>query len=268
MEVWSLTLAAVLFVSMVSFIGAAAGAAWLRRHGVIMALVALAAGSLLGDAALHLLPESSELWEGVTPAVGGLVLAGFCIFFVLEGALRAGHAHGEAIQEDHGHGEHKHHHPARATKPGRRVAPFAWMNIVGDGVHNFLDGIVLAAAFSVDLALGLATTVAVILHEIPQELGDFAVLLRGGMNRREALGWNFASACMSIAGAVGYLLLPFDSEVMERYALPLTAGGFLYIAAADLVPELHHHARDRHMPVILLGFVAGLGAMAALLVLE
>jgi zinc and cadmium transporter len=231
---------------------------------VILTLVALAAGTLLGDALLHLLPEAAEVWEGMTPTVGLLVLAGFMVFFVLESVLRSGHAHGEMVQEDHGHPGHSHEHPRKAAK----IAPFAWMNLIGDGLHNLLDGMLLAAAFTVDMALGIATTIAVVLHEIPQELGDFAVLVRAGMRPSRALLWNFLSALAAVAGAALFLVLPFPLETLHRFALPAIAGGFIYIAAADLVPELHHHTGDRHIGAIMAGFIAGLGVMGALLLLE
>ncbi|HUR26119.1 MAG TPA: ZIP family metal transporter [Candidatus Thermoplasmatota archaeon] len=259
MQSWLPAFGAVAVVSLISLVGAVAGLRWLRSHGAILALVAVAAGALLGDAFLHLLPEAADHWGGFPLELAALVLAGFMVFFLLEVFLRAQHAHGEALEQDHGHS-----HPDAHGG----VQPFGWMNLIGDGVHNFLDGAVLAAAFSVDLRLGFATTVAVVLHEIPQELGDFAVLLRSGMSRGRALLWNLGTALTAVAGAALFFLLPFPLETVERWALPLTAGGFLYIAAADLVPELHHHAGDRHAKAILLGVAGGVAAMALLLVLE
>ncbi len=210
---WVPTRLAVGAVSAVSLIGAIAGMRLFRKHSVIIALVALAAGSLLGDAMLHLLPEAAQLRGGFDARLGGMVLVGFAVFFLLEVVLRHGHDHGGFMHVGHDHpghrhadasgdGEahgHRHLHPETAHQvadvaprpatassnatPGTRprIATFAWMNLVGDGLHNFLDGIVIAAAFVVDPLVGLATTVAVALHEIPQELGDFAVLLRAGM---------------------------------------------------------------------------------------
>lgn len=272
-ESWVYAFGAVAVVSLISLVGAAVGWRWLRSHGSVLALVAVAAGALLGDAFLHLLPEAAELWDGFPLDLSVLILGGFMLFFLLEVFLRAQHAHGEAFEFDHGHGPaHDHGHgpgPGAHAHAGHgQVQPFGWMNLIGDGLHNFLDGAVLAAAFSVDVRLGLATTVAVVLHEIPQELGDFAVLLRSGMPRRRALMWNAATALTSFAGAALFFLLPFPLDTVERWAIPLTAGGFLYIAAADLVPELHHHAGDRHAKAILIGVAGGVAAMAALLLLE
>lgn len=258
---WIPTLTAVLVVSAISLVGALAGSRLLRSHAAIMALVAVAAGALLGDAFLHLLPESAEEWGGFDVRISGLVLAGFFLFFVLEVVLRLGHAHGEVLEHEHGHSH-------GAGDGHQHVAPFGWMNLAGDAVHNFLDGAVLAASYTVDVGLGFATTIAVVLHEIPQELGDFAVLLKSGMSRRKALLFNFLTALTSVAGAVLFLVLPFPLASLQKVALPLTAGGFLYIAAADLVPELHHHAGERHARAILVGVAVGVGAMAALLALE
>ncbi|MHB1260425.1 MAG: ZIP family metal transporter [Thermoplasmatota archaeon] len=258
-ESWAYAFGAVAVVSLISLVGAAAGWRLLRSHSAILALVAVAAGALLGDAFLHLLPEAAELWGGLPLELAVLVLGGFLVFFLLEVFLRAQHAHGEALESEHGHTHSDAH---------GKVAPFGWMNLMGDAVHNFLDGAVLAAAFTVDLKLGLATTVAVVLHEIPQELGDFAVLLRSGMSRRRALLWNLGTALTSVAGAALFFALPFPLETLERWAIPLTAGGFLYIAAADLVPELHHHAGDRHAKAIVVGVLGGIAAMALLLLLE
>lgn len=291
---WLATLLAVIAVSVVSLIGIVAGLSWLRRHPVIITLVAMAAGSLLGDALLHLLPEAAEMWGGFTPALGALVLVGFGVFFLLESTLRFGHAHGEIMEADHGHAGHEHgshmhasahDSPHAATPvhavgapaglaraapvgPTPRIAPFGWMNLLGDGLHNFLDGIVIAASFAVDTSVGVATTVAVFLHEIPQELGDFAVLIKAGMAPRKAVLFNLLSAAAAVVGAALFLALPLDSDVLERIAVPIAAGGFLYIAAADLIPELHHHTGDRHVVNILLGFVLGLASMAGLLLLE
>lgn len=261
MPAWVPTLLSVVIVSLVSLVGAVAGMKLLRRHSVILLLVALAAGTLIGDAFIHLLPGTIAAWDGFPVAVSALVLGGFLTFFVLEVVLRQQHAHGEVLQADHAHGAgHEHQHG--------RVAPFGIINLVGDAFHNFIDGAVIAASYLIDFNVGLATTIAVVLHEIPQELGDFAVLLRAGMAPRKALFFNLLSALAAVLGAVIFLLLPFDVETMEKIALPIIAGGFLYIAAADLVPELHHHAGDRHLGNIALGLLAGIGLMFALLGLE
>ncbi len=243
------TLASVLVVSLVSLIGALTltfGA--LSNHRVQVFLIALAAGTLLGDAFLHILPEAAA--HGFGARLGGTILLGFLALFLLEVVLRRGHSHGEHHHDD----EHLH--------------PFGILNLVGDFVHNFLDGVILAAAFLVDIGLGLATTIAVVLHEVPQELGDFAILVRSGFTPAKALALNLASALAAVVGALLVLLLDVAVADLEAVALPLVAGAFIYIAAADLVPELHHHGTGRTMWVILVGLVAGLLIMAGLGAIE
>jgi len=265
---WAASLISVAIVSLISFSGALTlvfRAA--RSHIVLLALVAYAAGTLLGDSFLHLLPEAVEGRGGVfSMGLSAYVLGGFLAFYLLETALRWGHAHGE---EAHPH--------VAATVPDlhqlereapRRVAPFAWMNLVGDGVHNFVDGALIAASFLVNFELGIATSIAVAAHEIPQELGDFAVLLKGGLKATRALFYNFLSALLAILGAIVILVIPIDAPTLELAVVPFIAGAFVYIAAADLIPELHHHTERRYIPVVALGIVLGLVTMGSLLFLE
>lgn len=200
---------------------------WLPR------LVGYAVGVLLGAAFLDVLPEAFA--GGVAPDVLlGVILAGLLMFFLLEKAALWRHEHQRSAK-----------HPAGV------------MIVVGDGFHNFVDGILLAAAFLQDPALGLATAVAVIAHEIPQEAGDFIVLLDAGYTRRQALLLNVASSLASVIGGVlGYFLLPPVSGAIP-YVLALAAASFIYIAVADLVPELHRDTRrGKALPqftLILLG---------------
>jgi zinc and cadmium transporter len=251
--IWVAALASVFIVSLLSFVGALtlvwAGAA---RHTFMIGLVALAAGALLGDAFFHILPEAVELTGGFGVGLGVSLLSGFLIFFLLEAGLRWGHAHGES-----------HHDHA-----GKSIEPFGFLNLVGDGVHNFIDGVLIGASFLVDTSLGVATTIAVALHELPQELGDFGVLLRSGFTPRRALAYNFGSALLAVLGTVLTLLLPVPIELLEAYGMPLIAGGFIYIAAADLVPELHHHNEHRFVPIVYFGMVLGMLSMLGLLLLE
>jgi zinc and cadmium transporter len=275
MEAWLASLLAVGVVSIVSLIGALAlTLPGLRSHRFLLILVAMAAGTLVGDAFFHLLPEAGGLWEhdGLS-AMGLWIVGGFLVMFALEVGLRSRHAHVEMVdQAEHGHaGAHKHHHSHHAHEDPvqhNHIAPFAWTNLIGDAIHNLLDGAVIATAFLVDPAVGIATTIAVVIHEVPQELGDFAVLLRAGIRPSRALALNFASALVAVLGAVLVLTLPVDPELLEMYGLPLIAGAFLYIAAADLVPELHHHSKGREAILILVAFIVGLAIMFGLLQLE
>lgn len=249
----------VVIVSLLSLVGSLTIVlGFLKRHLVLLALVALAAGTLLGDAFFHLIPEAVASRNGFSSTLGILIVTGFLAFFLLETGLRWGHAHGEEA------------HPHEPPEPGapEQIAPFAWTNLVGDGLHNFVDGALLAAAYIADIRLGVATTIAVAAHEIPQELGDFAVLLRAGLRPGRALAYNLLSALLALVGTVVILILPLDVESVETVGVPLIAGGFVYIAAADLVPELHHHSQGRYVPVILAGLLLGVGSMIALLGLE
>lgn len=263
-DVTGATLLSVLVVSLISLVGAATlsfGA--LRRHIVLLGLVAVAAGTLLGDSFFHLLPEAVEFRGGFPLGMGVLVILGFLAFFGLETGLRWGHAHGEV-----GH-QPEHVHP-EGHQAAAKIAPFAWLNLAGDGVHNFVDGALIATAYAVDptMVTGVATTVAVAAHEIPQEFGDFAVLLSAGVTPGRALLYNLLSALLAALGAAAILVAPLSGETLEFYAVPLIAGGFLYIAAADLVPELHHHSERRYVPIIVGGFLLGIASMILLLRLE
>lgn len=250
-------LGSVAFVSLLSLAGVLGlSFGLLRRHGTMMFLLALAAGTLIGDATLHLLPEAAH--DGFEPRHGLWILAGFVGLFGLEVVLRWRHDHAVHIEDVHEHRVH--------DEP--EIQSFGWVNLVGDAAHNLLDGIIIAAAYLLDTAVGFATTVAVALHEIPQELGDFAVLVRSGMAPAKALLWNLGSAAIAFVGAGIVLVSGLDAEALTTWAVPVIAGAFIYIAAADLVPELHHHTRGRDIAIILVGFVLGIAAMAGLLQIE
>lgn len=271
---WIPTLAAVAVVSLVSLVGALAlTLPGLRSHRFLLALVAMAAGTLVGNAFFFLIPEASGSWQEPGLAAMGLyVVLGFVAFFLLEVVVRSRHSHleratPEAHAHDHPDHAHGHEHDHRLVE-GLAVAPYAWTNLVGDGIHNLLDGAVIATAFLVDVPLGIATTIAVVIHEVPQELGDFAVLLRSGMRPAVALLLNLASALMAAVGAILVLALDISAERLGAYGLPFIAGAFLYIAGADLIPELHHHSRGREAGLIFACFVLGIALMYGLLQAE
>ncbi|MFZ5535530.1 MAG: ZIP family metal transporter [Patescibacteria group bacterium] len=177
--------------------------------------LAFSSGVMLGATFFDLLPESVEVFpEGAFT----WVLGGFVAFFALEKLLSWHH-----------HVEGRHVHEEK---------PFAYLTLLGDAIHNFVDGAVIAGAYLVSVPLGITTTVAVIAHEIPHELSDFMILLHGGFSRAKALLYNFLSATTAILGAVLVLFLSGQVEVFEQYMLPIAAGNFLYIVASDLIPEL------------------------------
>jgi zinc and cadmium transporter len=258
-------LLAVGLVSVISMVGALAlTLPLMRHHRFLLILVAVAAGTLVGDAFFHLIPQAVHPWEerGL-PLMGAWVIFGFVALFALEIILRSRHAHVEMVDEA------SHLQTPDAAHPGAgAIAPYAWTNLAADGLHNLLDGAVIATSFLADPALGIATTIAVVIHEVPQELGDFAVLLRAGLPIGRALAFNFGSALLAFLGAIVVLALPVDIGAIEAYGLPLIAGSFLYIAASDLIPELHHHTKGREAALILCCFVIGLVIMYGVLGLE
>ena len=249
----------VLLVSLVSLVGIAFLSLQEGRLISIMhVLVGLAAGALLGDAFVHLIPEAfQEGLDGVGFSLA--ILAGMLIFFILEKYLRWHH---------HEHDTTHTHLPTSEELQARSVKPLGTLVLVGDGVHNFVDGAVIAASYLVSIPLGIATTLAVFLHEIPQEISDFALLLHAGFSRARALFWNFASALTAVLGALAFLAIGTGFERIEPLAAAFTAGAFIYIAAADLVPELHETKHPGKSVVQLLAMLLGITLMFALLLLD
>jgi zinc and cadmium transporter len=224
-----------LVVSFISLVGAVTLAISDKLvHKLIFCFIGFSAGALIGGAFLHLLPEA--LQENNSISVFYYLILGIALFFVMERFLHWRHCHEDNCQ----------------------VHPFTYLNLVGDGLHNFMDGLVIAASFVVSFKLGLVTTVAIILHEIPQEMGDFAVLVYGGFSKKKALLCNFLSALTALVGAlIGYFL----SEISGSFSacvLPLTAGGFIYIAASDLIPEIHREKDLRRSTAAFLAFFLGI----------
>ena len=215
------------------------------RKGLIV-LVAFAAGALLGDAFMHILPEIAESETGLDLYASVALVAGVIVFFVLEKVLHWHHSHLPTEEVMH---------------------PVATMNLIGDGLHNFIDGAIVAAAFTVSPEVGIPTAVAVALHEIPQELGDFGILVHSGVKPKRALLLNFLTGLMSIAGGAIALFLA-STTAIERPLLPFTAGAFVYIASTDLMPELHREPEPIKSAIQVAGLVAGVATMVALLGLE
>lgn len=245
--VWLYALVSVLLVSLISFIGVATLAVNARRlQTALIYLISFAAGALFGDAFLHLLPEASE--QGFSLGVASSVLAGIVVFFVLEKVIHWRHCHVPPSKE--------------------HVHPFAYMNLAGDAVHNFIDGMIIAASYVVSVPAGIATTLAVALHEIPQEIGDFGILVHGGFSRRKALLLNFTSALTAVLGAAIALLADRFVEGLTTFLIPLAVGGFIYIAGSDLIPELHREQRLAQSVLQIIAFIVGIAVMAALLLLE
>lgn len=242
------TLVSVLIVSLISFVGVVTLVLKkdLLRKSVFV-LVSLAVGALLGDVFVHIIPETYEELGNPT-LISFLLIGGILIFFILEKIL------------------HWHHHTSEHAE--EHPHPIGKMILVGDGVHNFIDGLIVAASYLVSVEIGIATTIAVILHEIPQEIGNFGVLIHAGYSNAKALWYNFLSALTAVAGAIIALVLGGVTERFALWLLPLTAGGFIYIALSDLIPELHKDKRIGQGVIQVIAIVIGVAAMAALLALE
>jgi zinc and cadmium transporter len=219
MKVWIYSLASVISISAVSLIGVFTLSLKKEKlHKILHFLVSFAVGGLFGDAFIHLLPEAfKEL--GAKLATSLYMVSGILIFFILEKFLRWRHCHSPTTTE------HLH--------------PVVTLNLIGDGVHNLIDGMIIGASFSMSIPVGIATSLAVILHEIPQEIGDFGVLVHGGLSVKKALFFNFLSGITSILGAVISLSIGMHIKNYTVTLLAITAGGFIYIAGSDLIPELH-----------------------------
>ena len=205
---------------------------------VLLILVAFSAGALIGGAFLHLLPEAIEMSEPdqVLNLFLYLIL-GFCAFFVLEHFIKW------------------HHHHAREHP---KIMPFSYLILISDAVHNFIDGLIIAASFGSSFQLGVVTTLAVALHEIPQEIGDFGILVYGGFKKAKALLLNFLSAIFVVfGGIVGFVLLEkIKGSII--FLLPFAAGNFLYIAASDLIPEIKEQENTKKAAIYFLVFLVGI----------
>ncbi len=235
---------AVILVSLVSLVGVfTLGIKRNLLKRTLFLLVSFSVGSLLGGAFIHLIPESFESY-GFGLTVPLLILLGIMIFFVMEKFIHWRHCHVPTSST------HKH--------------PVGLMNLVGDGLHNFTDGILIGASFMVNTSLGVATTVAVLLHEIPQEIGDFGILLHAGYSRWKALIFNLLSGLIAILGVVVVWLVGTSVEGFAMWIVPITAGGFIYIAGSDLVPELHKECVPKKSLLQFVAIVLGIAIMVGL----
>lgn len=232
LDVWIYSLVSVTAVSLLSFVGALLlGMNRKRLHRLTTYLVSLAVGALLGGAFLHLIPTALGAFEN-QQTVWLLVIGGFFASFLIE-TLIGGHSHAHTHDLDpyvgpERRGEERPHKPAMIG-----------VVLIGDAAHNFLDGILIAGAFLLDPRIGVVTTLIVILHELPQEFGDFGVLISGGFSIGRALKWNLITAAAAIAGAIIALAIGTSVDAFADVIVPLAAGNFIYIAGADLVPHLH-----------------------------
>ncbi len=210
-------------------------------------MVSLSVGVLLSTALLHSLPEAFTAHDVDIPSLFIALMTGLLGFFILEKAALLRHSH------HHEHDGHGHHHGHDAESAGKS----GWVILLGDSLHNFADGILIAAAFLVDPQIGILTAVAIALHEIPQEVGDFIVLLNAGFSKARALLYNLISSLMAVVGGVlGYFFLD-RAEALIPYVVVFASSSFIYIAVSDLMPQMHKRPKLREsfeqIALILLG---------------
>jgi zinc and cadmium transporter len=210
---------------------------------VIPPLVALAAGTLTGGALLHMLPAAVDVMGNEVPVYLWL-LAGFVSFFILEQFLHWHHCH----------------------RPVRRHGPLGYLILLADGLHNFVGGLAVGGAFIIDVRLGLVTWTAAAAHEVPQELGDFGILVHAGWSRTRALLFNFLSALTFLIG--GFVVYALAGTIEITWLIPFAAGNFLYIATVDLVPLLTGHPEGGRKILLTATFTAGLAILLAVAVLD
>ncbi len=244
--IWIYAILSVFIVSIISLIGIFYF--YLKNiNKILLILVSFAAGALIGDAFIHLIPEAFEEIEN-DKILSFLIISGIFLFFVLEKFLLWRHCHIPTSME----------HPH----------PLATMNIIGDGLHNFIDGLIIGSSYLVNSTIGLTTTIAVILHEIPQEIGDFGILLFAGFKKGKALLFNFLSALTAFFGVIVSLILGPTVQNFPAYLLPITAGGFIYIGGSDLIPQLQKCVPIKMTILQFLSLILGIGLMFLLLLIE
>jgi zinc and cadmium transporter len=234
--IWAL--GASIVISLISFVGVIS---LLFKENmlnkILLLLISFSAGALIGGAFLHLIPEAAE--KSPHGEVYLFVIVGFILFFILEKYLHWRHCH----------------------KGKCEIHTFTYLNLAGDGVHNFIDGLIIGSAFVVSINFGVATSFAIIMHEIPQEIGDFGVLVYGGLNKNKALFYNFMSALTAVVGTVIGYALANTSDAFLRLLMPIAAGGFIYIASCDLIPELHKEQDIKKATLSMGVFILGVAFM-------
>jgi zinc and cadmium transporter len=244
-----LTFVSITIVSLMSMIGAISLLFnWEKVEKSLIYLVSLSAGTLLGDAFIHLIPNAFKDLPENSFKVSLFLILGILIFFILEKFIHWRHCH-EIASEKHPH-------------------PFSYVILLGDGLHNLIDGAVIAGSFLISFPVGVATTLAIVFHEIPQEIGDFGSLIYGGFSKKKALLFNFFAALISFLGAGIVLLLNSSLPHINQFLIPFAAGGFIYIASADLIPELHKQTDVKKSFGQFVAILIGIGLMAGLTFLE
>ena len=249
--------ASVIVVSLISFIGIFAFSLNQKiLNKSVFLFVSLAVGALFGDAIIHLIPEAFGMIQN-TAIASLFILIGIISFLVLEKFLRWRHSHGHDCEYDE----------CNDKKLGA-IKPMGTLIIASDSLHNFIDGIIIGASYLISIEIGIATTVAIILHEIPQEISDFALLIHAGFSKIKALALNFISALSAVMGTVVVFVFGTMTESFVPAAIAFAAGGFLYIAGSDLVPEIHKISNFKKSLQQFTAIIIGVGIMFALLLFD
>ncbi|MFH0971633.1 MAG: ZIP family metal transporter [Candidatus Micrarchaeota archaeon] len=238
-------IAATVLVSLISLIGILilqVRRGWADR--LLFFFVSFAAGTFLGAAFLDLLPEALEACNAQNALY--YTLGGILVFFIIEKVV-------------HWH----HHHSMHKKSEMHGIKPLGYLNLIGDGLHNFFDGVAIAASFMASMPTGITTTIAVIFHEIPQEIGDYTVLIYSGFKPKRALALNLLSALSAVLGALAFYYFAAFVENFAQIALAFTAGMFIYMATTDLVPELHKEVDPGKSALQLIFILAGIGTIWA-----
>lgn len=238
--VWAYTLVSVFIVSAISLVGIFTFTVSDKFMGRLLRfLVSFSAGALFGGAFFHLIPEAAV--DGFGLHIPIAIMLGLLVFLMLETFIHWRHCHV----------------PTSSSHPH----PFGIMNIIGDGFHNLLDGLVIGGAYIASIPLGMATTIAVLFHEVPQEMGDFGILLHAGFRKGRALLFNFLSALTAFLGAVISLVIGSKIGGFVDFLIPFTAGGFIYIAGSDLIPEIRKECEPSKSLLQFIALVMGLIVM-------
>lgn len=245
MLTWIYSLISVTLVSLISLLGVLTlGLKEKSLNKILIYFVSFSAGALLGDVFVHLIPEVYSM--GPTAYTSLYFLLGIMVSFLIEKIIYWRENHSSSIL-------------------GSKVKNFAYMILYGDGVHNFIDGLAIGASFLVSIPVGVATSIAIILHEIPHEIGDFAALIHGGLSKKKAIYYNFISALTSVVGTVVALLLNQQMEGINKFLIPFAAANLIYIAGTNLIPVLHKEKQFKKSFLQIFTFILGIAIMYGLL---
>lgn len=244
-------LTSVILISSISLVGLAIFSIKTSRlNRAIYYLLALSVGALFGDTVIHILPEVYK--SGVDPIViGSSILFGIFLFFVLEKYLNWMHRHNVEVATEHS--DHQH------------IEPIGYLSLASDSLHNFIDGMIIGASYLVGIEIGIATTLAIAVHELPHEIGDYSLLIFAGFSRSKALLYNFISALTAVLGTILVLYYGLINAELNGIVLSVAAGGFIYIAGSDLVPELHKTVEIKKSLIQFLFIAIGIALMYLLL---